>query len=141
MKKRILLVSPNSFERESLARILRRGGYEVVAAESGREAADTFAARSVSAIVLQHNTPFDGADVLAGSSRTIDELTDIDPFLPLLLLCDPEDTLDHATSRMTETLLHHPVGATELLGALDVVLTETLKDRVFRKSGHVAGLR
>ena len=95
MKKRILLVSHKSFERESLAKMLSDGGYEVVAAESGREAAEKFVVTPVSAIVLEHATPFDGADVFAGSSRTIDELTDIDPFLPLLLLCDPEDELDH----------------------------------------------
>ena len=141
MKKRILLVSRNSFERESLAETLRDGGYEVVAAESGREAAETFIARPVSAIVLQHETPFDGADVFAGGSRTIDELTDIDPFLPLLLLCDPEDELDHPTSLMADMVLRHPINASELLISLEILLTETLKDRVFRKSGHVAALR
>jgi hypothetical protein len=92
----------------------------------------------VSAIVLQHDTPFDGADVFAGSSRTIAELTDIDPFLPLLLLCDPEDELDHPTLLMADTVLRHPISAAALLDALDLLLTETLRERVFRKSGHVA---
>jgi CheY-like chemotaxis protein len=137
MKKRILLVSNNSFERESLAEILR-GSYEVALAESGREAAEKFVTTPVSAIVLQHDTPFDGADVFAGSSRTIAELTDIDPFLPLLLLCDPEDELDHPTLLMADTVLRHPISAAALLDALDLLLTETLRERVFRKSGHGA---
>jgi len=137
MKKRILLVSNNSFERESLAEILR-DSYQVVLAESGREAAEKFLATPVSAIVLQHDTPFNGADVFAGSSRTIAELTDIDPFLPLLLLCDPADELDHATSLMADMILRHPISTTALLDALDMLLTETLRERVFRKSGHVA---
>lgn len=137
MKKRILLVSNNSFERESLAEILR-DSYQVVLAESGREAAEKFVATPISAIVLQHDTPFNGADVFAGSSRTIAELTDIDPFLPLLLLCDPEDELDHPTSLMADAVLRHPISATALLDALDMLVTETLRERVFRKSGHVA---
>ena len=137
MKKRILLVSNNSFERESLAEILR-DSYQVVLAKSGREATEKFVATPVSAIVLQHDTPFNGADVFAGSSRTIAELTDIDPFLPLLLLCDPEDELDHPTSLMADMILRHPISATALLDALDMLLTETLRERVSRKSGHVA---
>ena len=141
MRKRILLVSPNSFERESLAETLRDGGYEVIAAESGREAAETFAVTPVSAIVLQHETPFDGADVFAGGSRALEELTDIDPFVPLFLLCNQEDKLDHPTSLMADMVLRHPVNAPELRNALDVVLKETLRERVFRKSGHVAGVR
>ena len=64
MKKRILIVSNNSFERESLAEILR-DSYQVVLAESGHEAAEKFVATPVSALVLQHGTPFDGADVFA----------------------------------------------------------------------------
>jgi DNA-binding response OmpR family regulator len=140
MKKRILLISHNSFERESLAEILR-DRYEVLLAPSGRAAVEQFAATSVSALVLEHGTPFDGADVFGGSARTVTELTDIDPFLPLVLLCDPADELDHPTSLMADKVMRHPVDADALLEALDLVLTETLKERVFRKSGHVAVLR
>jgi CheY-like chemotaxis protein len=140
MKNRILLVSNNLHERESLTKMLRHGGYEVIATESGREAVEEFLAMPIRAIVLQHETPFDGADVFAGSARTIAELTDIDPFLPLLLLCDPEDKLEHPTSLMADTVLRHPICASALLDALDMLLGETLKERVFRKSGHVAVL-
>jgi CheY-like chemotaxis protein len=140
MKNRILLVSNNSPERDSFTKMLCDGGYEVIATESGREAVEKFVAMPVSAIVLQHETPFDGADVFAGNARTISELTDVDPFLPLLLLCDPEDELEHPTSLMADTVLRHPIRASALLDALDMLLGETLKERVFRKSGHVAVL-
>jgi hypothetical protein len=48
MKKRILLVSPNSFERESLAEMLCDGGYEVIAPELPQPAqlADAHAGKS-----------------------------------------------------------------------------------------------
>ena len=141
MKKRILLVSPNSFERASLTETLRDGGCEVIAAESGREALEVFTSIPVSAIVLQHETPFDGSDVFAGSSRTLAELTDVDPFLPLLLLCDPEDALEHPTSLLADMILRHPIDPTALADALNMLLSETLKERVLRKSGPVAGLR
>ena len=68
-------------------------------------------------------------------------MTDIDPFLPLVLTCESEADLDHTTSLMADIVLKHPVGPSTLLDAIHTLRAETLKERVYRKSGHVSIFR
>ena len=124
--------------RESLGDILRADGFEVLSAENGVKAVKAFAANAINAIVLDYRTPFDGRDFVSGRSSTLEALTDIDPFLPLVLTREPEAKLDHATSLMADMVLTHPVIPSALLEAIDMLLVETLKERVHRKSGDLA---
>ena len=124
--------------RESLGDILRSDGFEVLSAESGVKAVKAFAANAINVIVLDYRTSFDGKDFVSGRSSTLEALTDIDPFLPLVLTREPEVELDHATSLMADMVLTHPVVPSALLEAIDVLLVETLKERVHRKSGDLA---
>ena len=102
------------------------------------KAVKIFAANAVNAILLDYRTPFDRKDFVCGRSRTLEALTDIDPFLPLVLTCEPEAELDFATSLMADMVLTHPVIPSALLEAIDMLLVETLKERVHRKSGDLA---
>ena len=140
-KNRVLLVSDDFTVRESLGDILRSDGFEVLSAENGVKAVKAFAANAINAIVLDYRTPFDGKDFVSGRSSTLEALTDIDPFLPLVLTREPEIELDHATSLMADLVLTHPVAASALLEAIDMLLVETLKERVHRKSGDLANYR
>ena len=124
--------------RESLGDILRSDGFEVLSAENGVKAVKAFAANAINAIVLDYRTPFDGKDFVSGRSTTLEALTDIDPFLPLVLTREPEAELDHATLLMTDMVLTHPVVPSSFLEAIDMLLVETLKERVHRKSGDLA---
>ena len=140
-KNRVLLVSNDLTVRESFGDILRADGFDVRFAESGRKAVKTLTANAINAIVLDYRTPFDAEDADYRRPATIEALTDIDPFLPLVLTCESEADLDHATSLMADIVLKHPVEASTLLDAIDTLLAETLKARVYRKSGHVAIFR
>ena len=124
--------------RESLGDILRSDGFEVLSAESGVKAVKAFAANAINVIVLDYRTSFDGKDFVSGRSSTLEALTDIDPFLPLVLTREPEAELDHATSLMADLVLTHPVVPSSLLEAIDMLLVETLKERVHRKSEDLA---
>ena len=137
-KNRVLLVSDDFTVRESLGDILRSDGFEVLSAENGVRAVKAFAANAINAIVLDYRTPFDGKDFVSGRSSTLEALTDIDPFLPLVLTREPEADLDHATSLMADLVLTHPVVPSALVEAIDMLLVETLKERVHRKSGDLA---
>lgn len=137
-KNRVLLVSDDFTVRESLGDILRSEGFEVLFAENGVKAVKTFAANAINAIVLDYRTPFDGKDFVSGRSNTLEALTDIDPFLPLVLTREPEFELDHATSLMADMVLTHPVEPLALVEAIDTLLVETLKERVHRKSSDLA---
>ena len=139
-KSRVLLVSNDFTVRESFGDILRADGFDVLFAENGRKAVKTLAANVLNAIVLDYRTLFEAEDGY-GRSATIEALTDIDPFLPLVLTCGAGVNLDHATSLMADMVLNHPVEASTLLDAIDALLAETLKERAYRKSGHVAIFR
>ena len=140
-KNRILVVSDDLTVRESFGDILRANGFEVLFAENGRKAAKTLTANAIDAVVLDYRTPFDAEDADYRRPATIEALTNIDPFLPLVLTCDSEIDLDHRTSLMADMVLNHPVEASILLDTIDTLLAETLKERVYRKSGHVAIFR
>lgn len=138
---RVLLVSNDFTVRESLGDILRSSGFEILFAENGGSAVKVLVANAVSVIVLDYRTPFGTKGDAGRGSRTIEALTDIDPFLPLVLTREPEVELDHATSLMADMVLTHPVAPLTLLEAIDTLLGETLQERVYRKSGDFALVR
>ena len=71
----------------------------------------------------------------------METLRDIDPFLPLLLLCAAEDELDHRTLLTADMVLTHVVEIPALLDAIETLLPETLRERAQRKSGHITLFR
>lgn len=131
---RVLLVSDDFTVRESLGEILQSGGFDVLPAENGRQAVKALGTNRISVIVLDHRTPFDRAGQVAGRSSTLEALTDIDPFLPLVLTCDGVADPDHASSLMADLVLKHPIASLALLEGVDTILSETLRERVYRKS-------
>ena len=140
-KNRVLLVSNDFTVRESLGDILQSHGFEVLSAENGVKAIKALAANPINVIVLDYRTPFDRKDFVSGRSSTLEALTDIDPFLPLVLTHESEVELDHATSLMADMVLTQPVEPSALLEAIDTLLVETLKERVHRKSADFTIIR
>lgn len=138
---RVLLVSHDPTVRESLGDILRSSGSEVLSAANGLEAVKALAMNAVNVVVLDYLTPFDAEDSLRRRSVTLEALTDIDPFLPLVLTCDQQIDLPHATALMADMVIRHPIAPAALLEAIDTLRSETLRERVYRKSEHFAGLR
>lgn len=138
---RVLVVSNDFTVRESLGEILQSSGFEILFAENGASAVKVLVAKAVGVIVLDYRTPFGAKDGVGRGSRTLEALTDIDPFLPLVLTREPEVELEHATSLMADMVLTHPVEPLALLEAIDTLLAETLKERVYRKSGDFALIR
>lgn len=139
--KRILLVSDDPSAREALGEMLQAADFNVLLAENGRRAESTLLANPVSVIVLDFRTRFDAKDVVSQKSRTLAALTDVDPFLPLILTCDADTELDHDTALMADLVLKHPVQPSALLDGIDTLLGESLRERVYRKSDYIATLR
>lgn len=140
-QNRLLVVSDDFTVRESFGGILESTDFAVLFAGNGRDAVRTLLANSVKAIVLDFRTPFDAKGGDSRSLRTLVALTDIDPFLPLVLTCESGTDLDHQTTLMADLVLRHPVAPSALLDGIDMLLTESLRDRVYRKSEHTAVLR
>jgi len=121
--------------------MLQAAEFKVLLAESGRSAVETLVASPVSVIVLDFRTRFDAKDSGERESRTLSALTDVDPFLPVILTCDADAELDHETALMADLVLKHPVQSSALLDGVDTLLGETLRERVYRKSDFIATLR
>ena len=139
--KRILLVSDDPSAREALGEMLRAADFTVLLAESGRSAEKTLISNPVSVIVLDFRTRFDANDSNLQKSKTLAALTDVNPFLPMILTCDAAVELDQETALMADLVLKHPLQPSALLDGVDTLLGESLRERVYRKSGYIATLR
>ncbi len=139
--KKILLVSPEFWIRESIGDILLAHGFDVLLAETGQAAVRTMRGHMLDAILLDYRTPLAGKNSPMRLSRTLEAITNASPFLPLVLLCSTREKLQHATILMADMVLRYPVQAPTLLDALQTVLEETLRERALRKRGDIRGLR
>lgn len=139
--KRILVASDDPSVREALGEMLRAADFYVLFAENGHSAVRTLVANPVSAIVLDFRTPFDAKDVISRQSRSLAALTDVDPFLPVILTCEADAEPSHETSLMADLVLNHPVQPSALLDGIATLLGESLRERVYRKSDYIAALR
>lgn len=138
MQKQLLIVSNDFTVRESLGGILEAADYAILFAQNGRDAVRTLRANPIRAIVLDFKTPFRPKGDAARPLATLTALTDVDPFLPLVLVCEKDRKLAHPVALMADLVLRHPVTATALVGGLDMLLAESLRDRVYRKAEFTA---
>lgn len=139
--KRILVVSDDPSAREALGEMLQAADFNILLAGSGHSAVETLVANPVSVIVLDFRTRFDASDSNPQKSKTLTALTDVDPFLPVILTCDADAELNHETALMADLVLKHPVQPSALLDGIDTLLGESLRERVYRKSDYIATLR
>lgn len=139
--KRILVVSDDPSAREALGEMLQAADFNILLAGSGQSAVETLVTNPVSVIVLDFRTRFDASDSNPQKSKTLTALTDVDPFLPVILTCDADAELNHDTALMADLVLKHPVQPSALLDGIDTLLGESLRERVYRKSDYIATLR
>lgn len=139
--KRILLVSDDPSIREALGEMLRAVDFDVLLADSGRRAEKALVTNPVSVVVLDFRTRFDAKDSNLQNAKALTALTDVDPFLPVILTCDPDAELNHETALMADLVLTHPVQPAVLLDGVATLLEESLRERVYRKSDYIATLR
>ncbi|HOC57356.1 MAG TPA: hypothetical protein PKI20_17185 [Verrucomicrobiota bacterium] len=141
MKKSILIISDDPDRQDALTALLELEGYGVVRSKAGRQAAAALAANSVSLVIVDFTTAPSSPERAWRTSRTVQALTDIAPFLPLLLLCAVEDELDEQTLFMADMVLSPRVEVPALLDAIETLLSESLRERAQRKTGHIALFR
>lgn len=141
MKKKILIISDDPVRRDALAALLELEGYGVVCSDAGRRASVALSTNPVSLMVVDCPGTSSWPGRAVRTRRTVEALTDVDRFLPLLLLCGSEDELDHRTSLMADMVLTHAVETPALLEAVETLLGESLRERAQRKSGHIALFR
>jgi DNA-binding response OmpR family regulator len=140
MKTKILIVTDNAAAQASLAETLNAHGYETLHTET----ADAFRtlAENPSHLIVVHDCFSNRSSQRSNPRRrTLEALTDLDPFIPVLLIVRPQDDLDYPSTLLADLVLTEPVATSALLEGIELLLSETLLERSQRKSGHIALFR
>ncbi len=136
-KNRVLLASPKYAFRESISEALQAHGFELLFAETGQRALQVMREHRMDLIILDDRTLLTRNGSRPGKTAVLKTITDANPFFPLVLVCETQARLNHATFLMADAILTRPVDVQALLDAVDTVLEETLQERARRKSGDI----
>ncbi len=128
--RRVLLVDDEESLRHSLAKALRRAGFVVETAATGREGVDRFANGGFDAVVTDVRLPdLSGLDIAA-------LCTEVDPDVPVLVITgygSVENALE-AMRRGARDFLQKPFETSELLAALEREMAKSKERREERRA-------
>ncbi|MEI6392151.1 MAG: response regulator [Verrucomicrobiota bacterium] len=129
MKKRILIVDDDLQIRESLRKLLRAEGYEVVLATSGQEGFDKFDQENTDLLLLDLNLPgCSGWDVFG-------TITSLNPFLPIIIITGRDNQRELAAGAGVGALMEKPLDVPVLLQTITGLLAESAEKRLRRLVG------
>ncbi len=129
MSKRVLVVDDDHAIRESLGKVLRKAGYEVVLAASGWEAEAQFEPERIDLLILDLGLPSQsGWDVF-------EHLTTRYPSVPVIVLTGLPNQFRMARAAGVGALFEKPVEVPALLTAMEELLAESGEVRLHRLRG------
>jgi len=129
MKKRILIVDDDLQIRESLRKLLRAEGYDVVLATSGQEGFDKFDQENTDLLLLDINLPgCSGWDVFG-------TITSLNPFLPIIIITGRNNQRELAAEAGVGALMEKPLDVPVLLQTITGLLAESAEKRLRRLVG------
>jgi DNA-binding response OmpR family regulator len=140
MSSKIVLIDRDPLRRAQLASALSKK-HAVAEFEAGREALQHLLFNTVNAVVLDYGSSCEADNPVPDGKRLVREIVRIDAFVPLVLLCDRCETLEHETVAAADLVLRRPLTERQILDALHGVLEETLRERAQRKSGYIFAFR
>ena len=130
---RILIIEDEKNTYRSIARALHGKGYEFVWTQTGHEALRRSLDESFDAVLLDLNvSDIDGR-------KALDFLCRLHPFLPVLILADPDELSEQTEVLGADAVLAKPVQDRELLQAIEEVLAESHHDRMSRMGDALYG--
>jgi DNA-binding response OmpR family regulator len=141
MLKNIVLIDRDKIRRGQLRNAISKEGFAVAEFEAGRDALQHILFNSVNAVALDFGSSYEPENPVAAGKRMVQEIVNVDAFVPLVLLCDRCETLDHETAAATDLVLRRPLADRQVADGLRTVLEETLRERVQRKSGYIFAFR
>lgn len=140
MSKKIILIDRDSMRRRQLRDALSKE-FTVAEFEAGREALQHLLFNTVKAVVLDYGSSFEAENPVPDGKRMVREIVHVDAFVPLVLLCDRCETLEHETVAAADLILRRPLTDRQIANGLHGVLEETLRERAQRKSGYIFAFR
>lgn len=141
MSKTIILIDRDPLRRSPLTGALSRERFDVAEFEAGKDALKHLLLNSVSAVILDQGSAYESKNPVPEGKRIVQEIVQLDAFVPLILICDRCEILDHETAAAADLVLRRPITARRLIDGLHTVLGETLRERAQRKSGYIFAFR
>ncbi|HYG23482.1 MAG TPA: response regulator [Verrucomicrobiae bacterium] len=138
---RVLLGIADIELQKTIRETLEIQDYEVLVADNARDAVRTLRTHAPKVVILEVALPFHQGNFEYDGIDPLEVITDVDPFLPVMLLAPENVTIDHASALMADMIVRIPVPKDELLENLETLLSETLRQRSLRKSAQLAILQ
>lgn len=135
MTKKILLVDDERSIRESLCKVLRAEGYEVVCAENGQEAIEKFGQEKIDLLLLDLGMP------VKDGWGTVIWLAQVNPLLPIIIITGRHAQRELAEKMGADALMEKPLNVPRLLQTIRELLNEPMKIRAQRASNRASGFR
>ena len=134
-KKKILVVDDNPQIRQSLQKVLRAEGYEVVLAAAGREGIEKFGAEQIDLLLLDVSLPDIGGWDVFGT------VSSLNPFVPILIITGRDEQYDLAVLSGVAALIEKPLDVPRLLETIEETLAEPAEKHIKRLVGLHSNLR
>ncbi|HLH52355.1 MAG TPA: response regulator [Verrucomicrobiae bacterium] len=135
MTERILLVDDEKSIREALSKVLRGENYEVLLAETGKEAMDRYGTGRIDLLLLDLNLP--GGNGWA----TLEWLAKVNPLLPVVIITGRADQRELAQKSGADALMEKPLNVPLLLQTIRELLDEPMEIRAQRANRRSSGFR
>lgn len=135
LKNKILVVDDDPQIRESLRKVLRAKGYEVLLAGNGQEGIGRFNAERFDLLLLDLSLPDNsGWEVFA-------TLTSLNPLLPILIITGRQNQQELAAGAGVGARMEKPLDVPRLLQTIPELLAEPAETRLKRLAGLHSGVR
>jgi DNA-binding response OmpR family regulator len=135
VKKKILVVDDNPQIRQSLQKVLRAEGYEVVLAADGREGVEKFDTEQIDLLLLDVSLPdISGWDVFG-------TVTSRNPFVPIIIITGRNEQHPLAVLSGVGALVEKPLNVPKLLQNIAEMLAESPETHLKRLVGMHKNLR
>jgi CheY-like chemotaxis protein len=123
---KVLVADDDKSVRESLRKLLRGEGYQVVLAVNGVEAVETFRLEKdrIDLLLVDLNMP------LKNGWATLDRLRELNPALPVFILTGMSHQSELAEAAGVSALVEKPIDVPELLQLIQKLVSEPVESRV-----------
>ena len=135
MNEKILVVDDERSIRESLSKVLRAEGYEIVLAENGQQAIEKLAQEPIDLLLLDLGLP--GKDGWA----TLRWLAQVSPLLPVIIITGRWKQGELAAAAEVDVLMEKPLDVPVLFQIIHELLQEPPEVRARRIHARGAGFR
>jgi DNA-binding response OmpR family regulator len=135
MTQKILVVDDEKSIREALSKVLRVENYEVLLAETGKDAVEIYGSGRIDLLLLDLNLP--GGNGWA----TLGWLAKINPLLPVIIITGRANQREVAEKSGADALMEKPLDVPLLLQTIRELLDEPLESRAQRANRRTSSFR